>query len=356
MSRYNSYSRVTGIGLGAAVIAVCLFLVLGSRDSNSREPAAGDDKNRIDSMPGVPDKNLFRLLKVLHREKTKPKPGDWLSCHKEPGQTFYEYVRINPERPDKKRRKIYISLLGDFDAERKKIIKLTAEYMKIYFSLPVEFRKPFSLDTIPDRAQRIHPVNGVRQVLTGYVLDNLLKPRIPKDAFCYIAFTSSDLWPGKGWNFVFGQASLRERVGVWSIYRNGSPSESEKMFRLCLKRTIKTGVHETGHILSIYHCTAYECCMNGSNHRQESDSQPLWLCPVCLRKLCYAVQTDPEKRYKKLAEFCSKNGFAEENTFFQKSLAIIQKARKERIRNPGHRKKGKVNAHSAVFISRLRLK
>ena len=40
-----------------------------------------------------------------------------------------------------------------------------------------------------------------------------------------LAITAFDLWPGPGWNFVFGQASLTERVGVWSMARNGDPDD-----------------------------------------------------------------------------------------------------------------------------------
>ncbi len=90
-----------------------------------------------------------------------------------------------------------------------------------------------------------------------------------------IALTTSDLWPGKGWNFVFGQARLRERVGVWSLYRNGDPDESEGAFRLCLLRTIKTATHETGHMFSLRHCTKYECNMCESNNSEESDRSPM---------------------------------------------------------------------------------
>ena len=67
----------------------------------------------------------------------------------------------------------------------------------------------------------------------------------------YLALTASDLWPGQGWNFVFGEASLRQRIGVWSIYRNGDP---ETDFQLCLRRTLSTASHETGHILGMAHC------------------------------------------------------------------------------------------------------
>jgi archaemetzincin len=50
------------------------------------------------------------------------------------------------------------------------------------------------------------------------VLD-LLKLRLPSDAFCILAITMEDLYPDASWNFVFGQASPRERVGVYSFAR-----------------------------------------------------------------------------------------------------------------------------------------
>lgn len=45
-----------------------------------------------------------------------------------------------------------------------------------------------------------------------------------------IAFTNADLWPGEGWNYVFGQASLADHVGVWSIHRYGDPSTATQLF------------------------------------------------------------------------------------------------------------------------------
>jgi len=139
---------------------------------------------------------------------------------------------------------------------------------------------------------------------------------------------SSWKWAG---TFIIASVAL---LGMFKICSriNGDPSESEKMFRLCLKRTIKTGVHETGHILSMFHCIENECCMNGSNHRLESDSHPLWLCPVCLRKLCYAVQTDPVQRFEKLGQFCKKHSLKNEEAFFRKSAEAIIK-----VKEGGHK-------------------
>ena len=179
----------------------------------------------------------------------------------------------------------------------------------------------------------MHPSWGDKQILSTYVLYNVLRPRMPRDACVLIAFTTSDLWPGEGWNFVFGQAALRERVGVWSIYRNGDPEESDDAYRLCLRRTLQTATHETGHMFSMMHCTLFECNMCGCNHRAESDRRPLALCPNCLAKLCYATGADPEKRFEQLIAFCKTNGLTAEQQL--REIACGHAAvKQERCREP----------------------
>jgi archaemetzincin len=283
-------------------------------------PAASGGGETVDQEM-LPKK--FQQLLPLHEELDRPGPHDWLANHPEPGQTFRQYVRSRPVVPDRRRRTIYIQPLGEFTKTQRKIIELVAEYVQIYFELPVTIRNDLSLDLIPDEARRKHPEWGMDQILSTYVLDTVLYPRLPKDATAYIAFTPSDLWPGEGWNFVFGQASLSHRVGVWSLFRFGDPDESDEAFRLCLKRTIKTATHETGHMFSMLHCIQYKCNMCGSNHLAESDRRPLWLCPHCLAKLCRATKADPERRFERLAAFCKKNGLDKEQEFFEKSLAAL---------------------------------
>ncbi|MFC1497912.1 archaemetzincin [Verrucomicrobiota bacterium] len=270
-------------------------------------------------------KPVIEKLKPLHQKISQPGLSDWLAQHNEPGQTFNQYVQSRPVTPQGIRNVLYIQPIGKFTKTQQKIVTLTAEYMEHYFSLKVKINETIPLSVIPDTARRTHPGWGCKQVLSTYVLYNVLKPRLPDNAAAMIAFTASDLWPGKGWNFVFGQASIRERVGVWSIYRNGDPDKDKESFKLCLMRTIKTAVHETGHMFSIRHCTAYECCMCGSNHREESDRRPLYLCPECTAKICWVTQTDPIARYKRLMGFCKGNGFEQEFIFFEKSIQRLEK-------------------------------
>src|SRR5262249_52894881 len=155
-----------------------------------------------------------------------------------------------------------------------------------------------------------------QQLLTGYILHEILEPERPSDALAYLAMTASGLWPGKGWNFVFGEANLRDRTGVWSIYRNGDPGEDDTAFRLCLRRTLGTASHELCHILTMRHCIAFRCLMNGSNHQEERDRRLLHLCPVCLRKLGWNLRVEPVPYLSKLNAFCHDNGLGPERAWY----------------------------------------
>jgi archaemetzincin len=306
---------------------LCLFLgasVALAGPVLSGEPAG------FDATPGwdaprrnhVPTDTFMKLL-PLHRVKTAPGPYDWLALHPEAGQDFNDYVSSGPVLPDDLHRVIYIILIGDFDEERKRIIEETAEFIEAYFTLPVKFLPPVGVDVVPAAARRTHPQTQDRQILTTYIIESVLKPLKPEDAFCLIGFAAEDLWPGEGWNFVFGQASLPDRVGIWSIYRNGNPHEGVEARKLCLLRTIKTGIHEIGHMFSMHHCVFFECNMNGSNHRRESDARPVWLCPVCLRKLIWGLSKDPVARFEALLDVCARLGLEEERAFFHDSLKVL---------------------------------
>jgi archaemetzincin len=213
-------------------------------------------------------------------------------------------------------------LVGDFTEDQRRILKLTQDYLALFFDCQVKINRQIGLATIPARARRTHPTWGDRQLLTGYILHEVLEPDRPADAVAYLALTASDLWPGKGWNFVFGEADLRERIGVWSIYRNGDPDAD---FLLCLRRTLTTASHETGHILGMWHCTAYSCLMNGSNHQQEKDRRPMHLCPICLRKLCWNLRIKPIPYLTALKTFCRHNGLHTEAGWYDKAIETLSK-------------------------------
>jgi len=63
--------------------------------------------------------------------------------------------------------------------------------------------------------------------------------------------------------------------------------------------------------------------MNGSNHLQESDTRPLNLCPVCLRKLHFSIGYDVVERYRSLLQFHNDFGFGQEARWVSDRLKSI---------------------------------
>jgi archaemetzincin len=286
--------------------------------------AGAQTKARPKSTQPAALRRAIKRLTPLHRPMGPIQPGDWLSQHKEPGQSFEQYLRSKPTTPTARRRAIYIQPIGPFGKQERRALELTARFMAAYFCLPVKVTRDLPLSLIPAGAQRKHPSWGMHQILSTHVLYRVLKPRLPADAVAYLGLTATDLWPGQGWNFVFGQASLSGRVGVWSTHRNGDPNKGAAEFSRYLLRTIKTATHETGHMLSIRHCTHHECNMCGSNSRSESDRRPLALCPQCLAKLSWAARCDPAARYRALARVCRSAGLTAQATRYEALLGVLK--------------------------------
>ena len=264
-------------------------------------------------------------LRPLCEPMDEPGFMDWLANHDEPGQSFKQYLRSRPVTLRETRKVIYVQPIGMFSEGQKRIIHDAARFIGIFYDCSVATMKAIDPRAIPDSARRIN--GGSEQFLTTYILNDLLQPRLPDNAVAYLAFTASDLWPGKGWNFVFGQASLRQRVGVWSLHRFGNPDISESAAALCRRRTFKLAVHETGHMFSMRHCIAYKCGMCGSNHLEEADKRPLHFCAECFVKVCCATKAEPLLRARKLVEFLESKGMDEDVEFYRNAINLIENPR-----------------------------
>ncbi len=250
----------------------------------------------------------------------KPGPYDWLRDHKEAGQTLDEYLNGSPTLPTPERRTIYVQPLGKFTRDESQVVRDTAAFMEAFFGIPVKVLPGASFDpNLPDHAFRYVGRDPNRQIRTGYIMQELLIPKLPADAAALIAFTNEDLFPDESMNFVFGQASLVERVGVWSMNRLHDKRDPRKL----LLRTLKVGVHETGHMFSIQHCTKYVCVFSGSNNLEETDWQPLDACPECAAKACWITDCDPAERFAKLAKLTRKFGLSDEAELFERKRVAV---------------------------------
>ena len=77
-------------------------------------------------------------------------PYDWLETFPENGQTFEQYQTANPTLPTPERNTIYIQPIGEFSETQKKVLQLTADYMKAFYNLPVKFnelKNPYPLSS-----------------------------------------------------------------------------------------------------------------------------------------------------------------------------------------------------------------
>lgn len=255
----------------------------------------------------------------------KPQKGDWLENIPEAGETFEEYLKNKPITPTAEKHTIYIQPVGKFSDNQRKILLLTAAYMRVFYNLPVQLKPERILENVPAKWMRKNQFSGQTQIETTYFLNDFLPKIIPNDAAAMISLTTCDLYPKEQWSFVFGQADLRGRVGVWSLYRFGNLEKSTIDYKLFLMRTLKIAMHETGHMFSMRHCTKYECLMNGTNHLGETDRRPVDVCPECLAKICWAMNYDPAERYEKLAKFWGEQNLPEEAQIFTNKAEAVKK-------------------------------
>jgi archaemetzincin len=242
-----------------------------------------------------------------------PAPGEWLAEHPEQPQTFASFLDAATNVPSGKRRIIYLLPLGAFPDTSPPLASLQS-IVHAYFQLEVKVLPAVAIEDVTAKI-RINEHTQKRQMLAPEVLRWLTK-RLPDDAFGLMAITMVDLYPEPSWNFVFGMASLRERVGVQSFARQdpaffGEPRGADWK-RIAMRRATWTLVHEIGHMFGLRHCTFYKCVQAGSNNQEESDGRPLHACPVCLRKLHSAIEFDPAVREAALAKTLGELGITDE--------------------------------------------
>jgi archaemetzincin len=255
----------------------------------------------------------------------KPGPGDWLAINDEELQTPADYLASEPNLPVAPRNVLYVLPVGPMPAELGPTVDELTSYAHAFFGLEVRVLPTLDPEAL-DVTRRMH--HGGPQLNATDILDRM-EPQLPDDAYCMIAVTWSDVYPDDTYNFVFGLARLTARVGVFSFARlhpdfyGAYPGDDAEIRELVTRRALAVMSHEIGHMFGIPHCVSFACNMNGSNSLEESDRQPMHLCPVCLRKLHLALGFDPEARYEALEEQFRRAGLRQEAAWVQRQRAYI---------------------------------
>lgn len=190
---------------------------------------------------------------------------------------------------------------------------------------------------------RINSYTQKVQYLTTNIISYLKKLRYDRQQWeknsyelFSIGITMEDIYSEPDDNFVYGIASINDKIGIYSFARldplfpnipkDKSVSEDEN--RLILKRSISIFIHEIYHLFGLQHCIYYLCLMNGAEHEDEMDKQPLYLCPICLRK-SYELFGKEKKNfnikeiYTNILNWCKKLQFQEEIQWYENRLKIL---------------------------------
>lgn len=256
-----------------------------------------------------------------------PSPRDWLSKYPERGQTYSEFLRSEPNRLDDQRRLIYLQPIGDFTTEYAPSLDKLREFTEAYFTLETKLLPTLTISA--DQVQtRIREGTERTQWLAADILQ-ILETQLPTDAYCLLGVTLADLFSHTTPTYVFGQATIKNRTGVFSFarfdpafYDDPRPADVET---LILRRSCHTLAHEICHIFGMHHCIYFLCPVNGSNNLDENDSRPMQLCPVCLRKLHAVVGFDPVERDRNLMAVYQCFGFRAEAEWIERRLKILAK-------------------------------
>ena len=308
---------------------VCVATLAGCHSANGKAERSGGADHATAALAKrvqpIPDP--FAFDRELFERKRKPKSFDWLASIHEPGQSFPEYLAQGPKGVTAQRHVIVLQPIGDFTRDELAVLGQLRAFTSAYFQLPVRVAKPVPLPDHGYRQRRTDKLSWT-QYSTLAILNDVLLPRLPGDAVCYLGVTMSDLYPDENWNFVFGQASFDRRVGVYSLIRYterfwGRPETDESRSQF-LRRSFKILAHETGHMFSIAHCTVNECLMNGSNSLDEMDRNTLHLCPVCLRKLQWILKFDVRERYRQLRDLYQQSGYDDLAHWMDRRLAKLE--------------------------------
>ena len=123
--------------------------------------------------------------------------------------------------------------------------------------------------------ERQYPAREYLQYLHSFAAENTLVTAIAEHDLSF-----------PGLNFVFGLSDPEHGVAVVSMHRFRSKKEIGRSPDLtAFERTLKTAVHELGHLYGLSHCKDQKCTMFFSFNVADTDHKQRQFCGKCTEKL-----------------------------------------------------------------------
>jgi len=243
--------------------------------------------------------------------------------------SFRTYAREQALRPTRDRHTIYLMPLGPLDEKVRKRIGLVRDFLEAYLTLPVRMLPAAPLDGRPSRPARVAG-RTVRQYEAEHLIDHLLKPQRSADALAVMGLASQDLYVEQvDWASVAHLARTGQGLAVCSLARTFPEffkrrATAENVYQ---DRRLAFGMAADAacRMIGLTPCRKYYCLMNQA--RRSSTTEPLHLCPDCLRKLRWTLGFDPVERYESLRGFYKRAGLPVEATWVQRRLVECRKAK-----------------------------
>lgn len=282
----------------------------------------------IGNISKLPDDSLKKILKTaedFHNPIYAPEKDDWLSEQEEDGQTFNQFLYDRYNLMSVNRNIIYINPLQEMPQQF--LDNLLLYCQSFFYPMKVKLINIVSLQSLKVKS-RINKYSKKIQYNASQINSKTVK-YVPNDAHCMVSILLDDLYPESSWNFVFGLATIKDRVGVFSFARFSSSFEKKNEVvnfdNFLLYCSCSTLTHEICHTFGLEHCIYYTCLMNGCNNMEEAKKQPLYECPVCLRKLHYSIGFDPLERYKQMLNVTKMFGgyFNSANKWYENRIKSI---------------------------------
>lgn len=243
--------------------------------------------------------SFYQNLIPAHQSVFEPRSKDWLALHEEQGQHFFQYAAQFPQQ-QRVQDSLFFIQIGDFTPNQAQLFREITTYIACFYQAPIAVLPAISLANIDNTAKRLGEKE--HELDATYLTNTILPQYLPQQAMGVIGITAHNLYPNRALPYVFGQASASKKTAVVSLYQLGKLMGTQAKRRV-KNRALKLVSHEIGHVFGFAHCIAFSCVMNGSNHLEELDTKPHWLCPDCLSKLHWYSGRVTQQRFDELAAY-----------------------------------------------------